>query len=63
MAVGLVMKGRPSVYKYGVMSRVTNSPVTDDTLFEIGWVSKTFTTVLASCAQASGRLSLWDAAS
>ncbi len=60
MAVGLVIDGHPYVYNYGVASKATNAPVTGDTLFEIGSVSKTFTATLASFAQVSGKLSLSD---
>src|ERR1700722_2127585 len=60
MAVGLTIAGRPYVFNYGVASRATRKPVTNDTLFEIGSISKTFTATLASCAQANGNLSLAD---
>jgi beta-lactamase class C len=60
MAVGLTMAGRPYVFNYGVASRATRKPVTNDTLFEIGSISKTFTATLASYAQANGNLSLAD---
>jgi CubicO group peptidase (beta-lactamase class C family) len=62
MAVGIVMKGRNYVYDYGVASKA-GRPVTGNTLFEIGSISKTFTATLASYAQVSGRLSLSDSAS
>ncbi len=60
MAVGLIVAGRPYVFDYGVVSLETRNPVTRDTLFEIGSVSKTFTATLASYAQANGRLDLSD---
>ncbi|HXC55099.1 MAG TPA: class C beta-lactamase [Rhizomicrobium sp.] len=63
MAVGIVVDGRSYVYNYGVMSKATGQPVTDETLFEIGSISKTFTATLASYAQATGHLSLADSAS
>lgn len=63
MAVGIIVNGRNYVYDYGVASKATGRPVTDNTLFEIGSVSKTFTATLASYAQVSGRLSLSDMAS
>jgi beta-lactamase class C len=63
MAVGVALRGRGSVYNYGLASRAAGSPVTDDTLFEIGSVSKTFTATLAAYAQVTGRLSLSDMAS
>jgi beta-lactamase class C len=63
MAVGIVMKERTYVCQYGVASKATGKPVTSDTLFEIGSISKTFTATLASYAQVSGKLSLSDMAS
>jgi beta-lactamase class C len=63
MAVGIAAKGQSYVYDYGVASKATGKPVTSNTLFEIGSVSKTFTATLASYAQVSGRLSLSDSAS
>jgi beta-lactamase class C len=63
MAVGVVVDGRPYVFDYGVASKATKQPVTRDTLFELGSVSKTFTATLASYAQIEGDLSLNDAVS
>lgn len=58
MAVGVTVGGKTYVYDYGVASRETGKPVTRDTLFEIGSVSKTFTATLTSYAQGIGKLSL-----
>jgi beta-lactamase class C len=63
MAVGIVFAGRTYVYNFGVISKATRRPVTTNTLFEIGSVTKTFTATLASYAQVTGRLSLSDPAS
>jgi beta-lactamase class C len=60
MAVGVVLDGQNYVFDYGVASKATSRPVTHDTLFEIGSVSKTFTATLASYAQVSGDLSFSD---
>ncbi len=60
MAVGVVSGGAERVFSYGVASRQTGRPVTGDTLFEVGSISKTFTATLASYAQVTGRLSLSD---
>ncbi|KVA65083.1 class C beta-lactamase [Burkholderia cepacia] len=60
MAVGIVADGKPYVFDYGVMSTQTGKPVTGDTLFEIGSVSKTLTATLAADAQEGGELSLAD---
>jgi beta-lactamase class C len=60
MAVGIVAAGRGYVFNYGVASLETRSPVTHDTLFELGSVSKAFTATLASYAQVKGLLKLSD---
>jgi beta-lactamase class C len=60
MAVGVTVAGKPYVYSYGVASTETREPVTRDTLFEIGSITKTFTATLASYAQVCGYLSLSD---
>ncbi|EDT37650.1 class C beta-lactamase [Burkholderia ambifaria] len=62
MAIGIVADGKPYVFDYGVMSTQTGKPVTGDTLFEIGSVSKTLTATLAADAQEGGELSLSDPA-
>ncbi len=58
MAVALTVDGRPCVFNYGVSSRQGQAPVTESTIFEIGSISKMFTTTLAAYAQALGKLSL-----
>ncbi|MNZ23155.1 Beta-lactamase [compost metagenome] len=63
MAVAVTVNGQAHYFNYGVASKETGSPVTQDTLFEIGSVSKTFTATLAAYAQATGKLSLSDKAS
>jgi len=60
MAVGITVAGKPYVFSYGVASLETRRPVTRDTLFEIGSVTKTFTATLASYARVCGYLSLSD---
>ncbi len=60
VAVGITVACRPYVFSYGVASTETRQPVTRDTLFEIGSVSKTFTATLTSYAQVTGHLSLSD---
>lgn len=58
MAVALTVDGRSYIFNYGVSSKQTRAPVTESTIFEIGSVSKMFTTTLAAYAQATGKLSL-----
>ncbi|HEV7370929.1 class C beta-lactamase [Arenibaculum sp.] len=60
MAVAVTIDGRRHFMNYGVASRETNGPVTEDTLFELGSISKTFTGMLASYAQVLGKMSLDD---
>ena len=60
MAVGLAIAGKPRVFHYGVASAETHKPVTGDTLFEVGSVTKTFTATLASWAHVNNQLSLSD---
>ncbi|MCP8467034.1 beta-lactamase [Pseudomonas sp. ZM23] len=58
LAIGVTDHGEQRFYNFGVASKATRLPVTSDTLFEIGSVSKTFTATLAAFAQAAGKLSL-----
>ncbi|MBN3816526.1 beta-lactamase [Paraburkholderia sp. Se-20369] len=60
MAVGIIAGGKHYVFNYGLASIGTGKPVTRDTLFELGSVSKTLTATLASYAQVGGYLSLSD---
>jgi beta-lactamase class C len=63
VAVAIIVNGQPHYFNYGVASKENGKAVTEDTLFEIGSVSKTFTATLAAYAQASGKLSFSDKAS
>jgi beta-lactamase class C len=60
VAVGIIVDGRPAVFNFGVVSTQTRKPVSNDTLFELGSVSKTFTATLTSWAQVNDQLSLSD---
>jgi beta-lactamase class C len=60
IAVAVTVDGRQSFFGYGVASKERNAPVTKDTLFEVGSVSKTFTATLVSYAQTLGKISLDD---
>jgi beta-lactamase class C len=60
LAIAVTANGRRRFYNYGLASRETRQKVTSDTLFEIGSISKTFTSTLAAYAQANGQLSLAD---
>ena len=63
MAIAVTIDGKQYFYNYGMASRDTRQQITNQTLFEIGSFSKTFTATLAAYAQASGKLSLSDSAS
>ncbi|KQR78476.1 class C beta-lactamase [Burkholderia sp. Leaf177] len=60
MAVGVISDGKPYVFNYGLASAQPRKPVTDNTLFELGSISKTFTATLAAKARVDGYLSLSD---
>ena len=60
MAVAIVTKDGSEVFNYGVASKQTGKPVDDETLFEIGSISKTFTATLAAYAAVKGKLKLSD---
>ena len=63
LSVAVVSKGQVHYFNYGVASKDSQQAVTQDTLFEIGSLSKTFTATLGGYAQASGTLKLSDPAS
>jgi beta-lactamase class C len=63
LAVAITENGQQHYFNYGVASKEDRKPVGQDTLFEIGSVSKTFTATLAAYAQAIGKLSLSETAS
>lgn len=58
LAIGITDHGEQHFYNFGVASKASKQPVSSDTLFEIGSVSKTFTATLAGFAQAAGKLKL-----
>lgn len=62
LAVGLTWQGRNYVYTTGMADRAAGKPVTTETLFELGSISKTFNVTLAALAEQQGRLSLSDMA-
>lgn len=58
LAVGVTAGGKQHFFYFGVAAKETGAPVTADTLFEIGSISKMVTATLAGYAQAQGKLSL-----
>lgn len=63
MAVAVTVRGERYFFNYGIASKESGQKVTEDTIFEIGSISKTFTATLASYAQVGATLSLSDNAS
>ncbi|WP_285435981.1 class C beta-lactamase [Pseudomonas sp. fls2-241-R2A-110] len=63
VSIAITQNGQQHYFNYGVASKEDGKPVSKDTLFEIGSVSKTFATTLVAYAQVSGKLSLSDRAS
>lgn len=63
LAVAIHHRGERLYFNYGVASRENGQAVDEHTLFELGSVSKLFTTTLGAYAQAEGHLSLADKAS
>lgn len=63
MAVAITVDGKRFFFGYGVASRESGRKVTENTIFEIGSVSKTFAATLAAYAVESGTFSLSEKAS
>ncbi|EJZ18438.1 beta-lactamase (plasmid) [Rhizobium sp. Pop5] len=60
LVVGVTRNGKHEFYALGLASRADNRPVTPDTLFELGSISKIFNVTLAALAEERGNLSLGD---
>ncbi|WP_246448963.1 class C beta-lactamase [Paracoccus amoyensis] len=63
LIVGVTQNGQHSFYATGLASREEQRPVTPDTLFELGSISKIFNVTLAALAEEHGQLSLSDSVS
>lgn len=62
MAVAITRNGQAHYFNYGVARLDDQQPITSDTLFEIGSLSKPLTATLAALAQTTGKLTLSDSA-
>lgn len=63
MAIAISIDGKEYFYNYGLASKESKQAVSQNTLFEIGSISKTMTATLASYAQINGQLSFTDSVS
>lgn len=62
MAVGVSVGGEARVFSFGTAAPKTGEAVSEETLFEIGSISKAFTGTLGAWAEARGALDLSDPA-
>jgi CubicO group peptidase (beta-lactamase class C family) len=62
IAVSIYENGKVSYYTYGVANLVTGEPITTKTVFEIGSVTKTFTTLMAAVLSLQGKLNFSEPA-
>ena len=58
MAFGVIIDGDTRFYSYGLADKQANKPVSENTIFEIGSISKTFAATLASYSELKGTLNL-----
>ncbi|WP_301118001.1 class C beta-lactamase [Pusillimonas sp. (ex Stolz et al. 2005)] len=58
MAIAIIRPSGTSVFNYGVDARINGAPVNNETLFEIGSLTKPFTATLASLADLQGKFDL-----
>lgn len=63
MAIALSIDGQQHYFNYGLADQENERPVSAETLFELGSISKIFTAALTGYAQTSGALALSDPAS
>jgi beta-lactamase class C len=60
LALAVTVDGHVTFFNYGLASKEKQIPVSENTLFELGSVSKTFTATLGCYAQGQGKLSFDD---
>lgn len=59
-AVVVISNGKPSHYFFGVANKEKNTPITKDTIFELGSITKIFTSLLLAEQVDSAKLQLDD---
>ena len=62
MSFGVIIDGKSHFYHYGLADKKAKIPVSDNTIFELGSISKTFAATLASYSELNGTLKLEDTA-
>ena len=62
MAFGIIIDGKSHFYHYGLADKKAKIPVSENTIFELGSISKTFAATLASYSELNGTLKLEDTA-
>ncbi|ACY53150.1 beta-lactamase [Vibrio antiquarius] len=60
LAVAVTIDGKRYFYNYGLADESKGSLVTNDTIFELGSISKTFAATLTGYAQEKGKLDMGD---
>ena len=54
LAIAVSVEGKQQFFTFGVASKLTATPVTADTLFEVGSISKTLTATTSHTGSANG---------
>ena len=62
MSFGVIIDGKSHFYHYGLADKKAKIPVSENTIFELGSISKTFAATLASYSELNGTLTLEDTA-
>lgn len=60
MAVALYVDGKPYLFHYGYANTFNGQPVSSNTIFEMGSITKTFTSLLLSMEIVDGKMHLRD---
>ena len=62
IAFGIIINGKSHFYHYGLADKKAKIPISENTIFELGSISKTFAATLASYSELKGTLKLEDTA-